>query len=106
MRSENLWRLKEVRKSLENRRNQIFLLDIDSSENKWNQIWVLLENFHSVSSLSQVVNSDNSETFERRVLGLQISLDDWVQLIVVCSDVAGREIFDHDTEEHHGELLL
>ena len=56
--------------------------------------------------MCEVVDGDDSEALERLVIGLEVRLDDWVQLIVVCGDVAGREVLDHDAEEHHRELFL
>ena len=106
VRPENLWRLKEVCECLENCREQIILLDVDGAEDEWNQVWVFLENFYGVSSLCQVVNGDNGKTLKTGVFRLQVLLDNWVQLIVVCCDVRGREVLDHHTEKHHGELFF
>ena len=103
---KHLWCLEEVGQRLKDGRDQVLLLDVDRVEDKRDQIWVLLQHFDSMPGLSEVVDGDDGEALERLVVGLQVRLDDWVQLIVVCGDIAGREVLDHDAEEHHRELFL
>ena len=82
------------------------MLNVNRVKDKRDQIWVLFQHFDPMSALCEIIDSEDSETFERRVIRLQILLYDRVQLIVVCCDIAGREVLDNDTEQHHCKLFL
>ena len=75
---EYFWRFKEVCQCLENRIDEIFLLNVDRVEDKRDQIWVLFQHFNTMSALSEIVDRDDGEAFERRLARLQILLDDRV----------------------------
>ena len=106
MRFEDLWRLKEVGQRLKNCLNQVLLLNVDRIEDQWNQLLVLLQHFLCVACLRQIVHSNDGETLQALVIGLQILHDDGVELLVVCADLFQREVLDHDTKQHHGQLFL
>jgi len=89
MRLEHFRRLKEVSQRLKDGLNQIFLRDVNCIQHQGNQVWVLLQDFERVARLSQVVNSDDGESFQRGVVGLQVGLDNWVQLVIVSADIRG-----------------
>ena len=78
MGAEYLWRLKKVCQSLEDRIDQILLLNVNRVEDKRDQIWVLFQHFNTMSALCEIIDSDDGETFERRVIRLQILLNDRV----------------------------
>ena len=78
MGAEYFWRLKEVCQCLENRIDQILLLNVNRVEDKRDQIWVLFQHFDTMSALCEIIDSEDSETFERRVVRLQILLYDRV----------------------------
>ena len=81
--------LKEVSERLKDSLDEVFLRDVDCIENQGDQIWVLLQNFERVASLSQVVHCDDGESFQGSVVRLQVGLDNRVQLVVVSADIRG-----------------
>ena len=94
--AQDFLNFKEVSKCLKDRLDKVFLANIDGRKDERNKLWVLLENFDTVASLSQVVNGFDSEALECGMVGLKVLLDDRVELFVVCADVGGAEVLDHD----------
>lgn len=106
MGAQDLGRLNEIRECLKDSLDQVLLLNIDRVQDQWDQFGVLLQDLDSVAGLGEVVDGDDSEALQIGVLRLQVLHDNRVKLAVVCADIGGRKILDHDTEEHHGELFL
>ena len=71
-----------------------------------NKVWVFLQDLDRMSSLSQIVYRHHCVSFETWNVGLEVTLNDRVELVVVCIYVAWREVLDHHAQKQHGELFV
>ena len=75
-------------------------------EHKRDEVSVLFENFNSAAGLAQIVYCFYGQSLKRLNVRLQVSLDHWMQLHVVCVDIANAEVLYDSAEEHHSELFV
>lgn len=106
MLAEHFRRLKEVSQCFEDGLNQVFLVEIDRLKYERNKVWVFLQDLDRMSGLSQIVYRHHCVSFETWNVGLEETLNDWVELVVVCIYVTRREVLDHHAQKQHGELFV